>query len=140
MIQILGSVTEKLCINEIRKIGKDVMIKYLRNWDEVEEGNPKEMEDRGNNKIKCYLFNNCFPQSLLRKQRQAPKCILVYLKFSAQIVLSSIFGSSYMNTVVCNHILSSKCLASCFWDYSLMVIYEKDLLHTFGQLLIPFRL
>ena len=35
-----------------RKIGKDVMIKCLRNWDEVEEGNPKEMEDRRNNKIK----------------------------------------------------------------------------------------
>lgn len=40
------------------------MIKYLRNWDEVEEGNPKEMEDRGNNKIKIiYLFNNCFPRA-----------------------------------------------------------------------------
>lgn len=31
---------------------KDVTIKCLRNWDGIEEGTLKEMEDRGNNKIK----------------------------------------------------------------------------------------
>lgn len=31
---------------------KDVTIKCLRNWDGIEEGTLKEMEDRGNKKIK----------------------------------------------------------------------------------------